>query len=137
MDSSSKQTQREKDRRRRKREQKLKTPRKKWEIPLSLGSIFLILFFGWGIYNATIGTMNDYKLANYGERRNAFVYRKVIGRGCTYVHYVFEINGYTYTGCSTGARKAKLGDSLMIVYLPSNPTINESAYHIDNSLIFK
>ena len=97
----------------------------KWEWILIVSMISLIG------YKVTVNTINSYKLAAYGENQVAYVYGKKNARGTPYRYYRFEVNGKVYKGFSVSDPSFTIGESIMIVYLPSDPSINDSSTHID------
>ena len=67
------QVRREKNRRRRKRKKEFKTPPKKWDIQLK-SYLILVAVFVLIIGSATIKTINNNRLALYGDNKTAYVY---------------------------------------------------------------
>ena len=52
-------------------------------------------------------------------------------RGTPYRYYRFEVNGKVYKGFSVSDPSFTIGESIMIVYLPSDPSINYSSTYVD------
>ncbi len=119
------QVRREKNRRRRKRKNEFKTPPKKWDIPLTWKGLFLTCFAIWCAQMIAVNVINNHKLAVYGENTVAYVYKKTQNRGNIWRSYYFEVNGTLYRGRSN-EDWVKVGDSIMIVYLQSDPSVNNS-----------
>lgn len=104
---------------------------KKWDIPLKWEWVLIIALYSWIVYKGTVNTVNTYKLAAYGEYQVAYVYGKKNARGTPYRYYRFEVDGKVYKGFSVSDPSFTIGESIMIVYLPSDPSINDSSTHID------
>ena len=130
-DKVRKQARREKNRRKREREKARKAPPKKWDIPLRWDWVLIIVFSGWVIYKGTVNTVNNYKLASCGEYQVAYVYGKKNARGTPCRYYRFEVHGKVYKGFSVSDPSFTIGESIMIVYLPSDPSINYSSTYVD------
>ena len=95
----------------------------------------MILFFGGR------QTVINYKLKNHGKCTKAIVYsrNKVGGKGTVDTKYSFEWKHINYKGSSTSDDKYRetnnvflteddlvTGDTIIIVFLESNPEINRS-----------
>lgn len=146
-------TVREKNRRRRKRKRKLKSfkslrdgprvtiirsPRShkvvariKWTFRAYFDLILIIASIFLTSYSIIESTAKDRKLADYGEYNIAQVYAKSSQQGRLYRHYKFEVDGSIYKGFSLDDSHLKVGDNILIVYLPSDPSVNFSATRVD------
>ena len=130
-DKARKQARRAKNRRKRDREKARKASKKKWDIPLKWEWILIVSMISLIGYKVTVNTINSYKLAAYGENQVAYVYGKKNARGTPYRYYRFEVNGKVYKGFSLSDPQLTVGESIMIVYLPSDPSVNDSATNIE------
>lgn len=130
-DKARKQARRAKNRRKRDREKARKASKKKWDIPLKWEWILIVSMISLIGYKVTVNTINSYKLAAYGENQVAYVYGKKNARGTPYRYYRFEVNGKVYKGFSVSDPSFTIGESIMIVYLPSDPSINYSSTYVD------
>lgn len=126
-----KQTRREKNRRKREREKAAKASQKKWDIPLRLDYVLILALISLIVYKVTVNTINSYKLAAYGENQIAYVYAAKNARGTPYRYYRFEVNKLVYKGFSVSDPRFTVGENIMIVYLPSDPSINYSSTYVD------
>lgn len=108
---------------------------------------FLILFLGLVLYFGGKQTIINFRLKNHGKCAKAIVYsrNKIGGKGTVDTKYSFVWKNYTYNGSSTSDDKYRdsekffltendliTGDTIMIVFLESNPEINRS-----NSIVKK
>lgn len=108
---------------------------------------FLILFLGFIFYFGGKQTIINYRLKNHGKCTKAIVYSRnsIGGKGTVDTKYSFVWENNTYKGSSTSDDKYRdsenffltdddliTGDSIMIVFLESNPEINKS-----NSIVKK
>lgn len=66
-------------------------------------------------------TYNNYRLGRDGICTTAVIYKN--GKRC-YMHYKFQVDGVAYYGKEWTSKT--IGDTVSIVYLPSNPKINRS-----------
>lgn len=130
-DKARKQVRRAKNRRKRDREKARKDSKKKWDIPLKWEWVLIIALYSWIVYKVTVNTVNSYKLAAYGENQVAYVYAKKKHQARHFRYYRFEINGEFYHGYSLSDPQLTVGESIMIVYLPSDPSVNDSATNIE------
>lgn len=130
-DKARRQARREKNRRKREREKTVKASQKKWDIPLRLDYVLIFALISLIVYKVTVNTINSYKLAAYGENHVAYVYAKNNARGTPYRYYRFEVNERVYKGFSVSDPSFTVGESIMIVYLPSDPSINYSSTYVD------
>ncbi len=130
-DKARKQARREKNRRKREREKARKAPPKKWDIPLRWDWVLIIALISLIVYKVTVNTVNSYKVAAYGENKVAYVYATKNARGTPYRYYRFEVNERVYKGFSVSDPGFKIGESIMIVYLPSDPSINYSSTYVN------
>ncbi len=130
-DKARRQARREKNRRKREREKAVKASQKKWDIPLRLDYVLIFALISLIVYKVTVNTVNSYKLAAYGENQVAYVYAKKKHQARHFRYYRFEINGEFYHGYSLSDPQLTVGESIMIVYLPSDPSVNDSATNIE------
>ena len=79
--------------------------------------LFLLFFLIKGSYE----TYNNYRLERDGIYTTAVIYKN--GKRC-YMHYKFQVDGVAYYGKEWTSKT--IGDTVSIVYLPSNPKINRS-----------
>lgn len=89
------------------------------------------LWYIFGIFvlaKASYETYNNYRLENDGICATATIYAN--GKK-GYMWYQFQVNGICYKGHEY-TNKA-IGDTLTIVYLPSNPKINRSQKFLQKS----
>ena len=108
---------------------------------------FLIIFLGWFIYGSGKQTYINYRLKKFGKCTKAIVYsrNKIGSKGTVDSKYSFEWKNYTHFGSSTSDDKYRetenfflteddliTGDTIIIVFLESNPEINRS-----NSIVEK
>jgi hypothetical protein len=108
---------------------------------------FIILFLGFFFYQVGKQTYVNYKLKHYGMCTKARVYsrNKVGSKGTVDTKYSFEWKNNNYIGSSTSDDKYRetdnfflteddlvIGDTLVVVFLESNPDINRS-----NSIVEK
>ena len=131
LDKARKQARRAKNRRKRDREKARKASKKKWDIPLKWEWVLIVSMISLIGYKVTVNTINSYKLAAFGENQVAYVYGKKNARGTPYRYYRFEVNGKVYKGFSVSDPSFTIGESIMIVYLPSDPSINYSSTYVD------
>ncbi len=131
LDKARKQARRAKNRRKRDREKARKASKKKWDIPLKWEWVLIVSMISLIGYKVTVNTINSYKLAAFGENQVAYVYGKKNARGTPYRYYRFEVNGKVYKGFSVSDPSFTKGESIMIVYLPSDPSINYSSTYVD------
>lgn len=94
----------------------------------------MILFVSYFLFAAIKNTIVNYQLKKRGICTKAYVTGKqrVGSRGVPYVYYQFSYNNSTYSHYSSYDHKAEEGDSIIVVFLESNPKVNRS-----NSLIEK
>lgn len=130
-DKARRQARRAKNRRKRDREKARKASKKKWDIPLKWDWVLIIALGSLIVYKVTVNTINSYKIAAYGENQVAYVYGKKNARGTPYRYYRFEVDGRIYKGFSVSDPSFTIGESIMIVYLPSDPSINYSSTYVD------
>lgn len=108
---------------------------------------FPILFLGFILFFGGKQTIINYKLRNHGKCTKAVVYsrNKIGGKGTVDTKYRFEWKNNTFYGSSTSDDKYRetdnfflteedlvIGDTIMVVFLESNPDINRS-----NSIVEK
>lgn len=95
---------------------------------LSLGLIFAIAVIMYVLYVGGGKTIENYRLKSNGICIKAkVIYKnKVGGKGVIYTHYTFMVLNKNYEGYSSDDDSALVGDSIMVVYLKSNPNINRS-----------
>jgi hypothetical protein len=95
---------------------------------LSLGLIFAAIVTIYVLYVGGEKSIENYRLKSDGICAKAKVtYKnKVGGKGVIYTHYRFEVSNKSYEGYSSDDDSALVGDSIMIVYLKSNPNVNRS-----------
>ena len=130
-DKARRQARREKNRRKREREKAVKASQKKWDIPLRLDYVLIFALISLIVYKVTVNTVNSYKLAAYGENQVAYVYAKKKQQARHFRYYRFDINCEFYNGYTIYYPQLKVGESIMIVYLPSDPSVNDSATNIE------
>ncbi|GEM_PF-1779976 len=107
----------------------------------------LIIILGWFLYVSGKQTYINYRLKKYGKCTKAVIYSRnnVGGKGTVDTKYSFEWKSRNYNGSSTSDDKYRetenfflteddlvTGDTIIIVFLESNPEINRS-----NSLVEK
>lgn len=108
----------------------------------------VILFLGYFIYTIGEQSLINYKLNHYGKCTKAVVYdRYFVGsKGTVRTKYKFKLNNNTYTGTSSSDDKFRqtdkffvteddlvTGDTIVVVYLESNPDINRSNYIVEKN----
>lgn len=109
---------------------------------------FSILFLGFVLFFGGKQTIINYRLKNHGKCTKAIVYsrNKIGGKGTVDSKYRFEWKNNTYYGSSTSDDKYRetdnfflteedlvIGDSIMVVFLESNPDINRSNSVVDKN----
>lgn len=109
---------------------------------------FSILFLGFVLFFSGKQTIINYRLKNHGKCTKAIVYsrNKIGGKGTVDSKYRFEWKNNTYYGSSTSDDKYRetdnfflteedlvIGDSIMVVFLESNPDINRSNSVVDKN----
>ncbi len=103
--------------------------------------ILIVVLFSSVIYYGTLRMGTDNKLKSEGICINGLVngVQHVGAKGDVATSYQFEVKGKIYEADSYYDDDLKVGDSIVIVYLESDPTINRSNnyLHIDCSNRFK
>lgn len=119
---------RRRNRARRIKEKEQKRIKKKWDIPLIW--IIGIAFFSWFSYEIYKGEKKSLLLYKSGTETTAFIYDTRFRKGIDAKLYEFYVNDRRYTGSTL---KGKLGYTIPIVYLPTNPNINDTMRDSNNS----
>lgn len=98
---------------------------KSWKIHLA--TLFILLLAFRFIYGASEKTIENYRLANSGKLSKGVVTSrmKVGAKGTISIDYKFQVDSMEFTGQTTN-EKFEIGDTLFIVFLQKNPTINRS-----------
>lgn len=98
---------------------------KSWKIHLA--TLLIMLLAGRFIYVASEKTIENYRLANSGKLSKGIVTSriKVGAKGTISIDYKFQVDNMEFAGQTTN-EKFEIGDSLYIIYLQKNPTINRS-----------
>lgn len=99
-----------------------------WIKNLSLKSWLMILLMGYWIYRIAVSAYERYRLEDEGICTIAVVY--TIGFRFTR-YYDFKVGQRYYRGSSISDGSKKIGDTLIVVYLPSDPSINRSQESLD------
>lgn len=86
------------------------------------------------MYGATKKTIENYRLSRTGILTKAVVTnnKKVGGKGTVDLTIQYNVSGQKYEGTLTN-ENYKIGDSLEIVYLESNPSVVRSYRFIKNN----
>jgi hypothetical protein len=73
-------------------------------------------------------TIENYRLKRQGICVKAIILEKnhVGAKGIIYTHYQYSAQGIIYQGISISDDNTNIGDSIVIVYLDSNPSISRS-----------
>lgn len=87
----------------------------------SSGGILCFICFCCFLIKGGYETYNNYRLGRDGICTTAVIYKN--GKRC-YMHYKFQVDGVAYYGKEWTSKT--IGDTVSIVYLPSNPKINRS-----------
>lgn len=118
-----------------------KRQRKKIELNpfIKIARILLVAFFVYIAYDIGKGTYSDYFLKKNGICAKAIVYNREKGnrgRGDVVTRYKFVWKDITYKGVSYFDTKTEgktwindkyvIGDTITVVFLESNPSINKS-----------
>lgn len=96
--------------------------------PITLGGIMLVAFFlyliPW-IYN---DRMEIHRLKKDGVITPGYIYNERSGAKAQYFRfYRFTLSRGVFKGVSRGGDEGKhIGDSILVVYLPSDPTVSRS-----------
>ena len=90
--------------------------------------VFLALILVYIIFEGGHKTLENYRLKRKGICVKAIVLEKnhVGAKGVIYTHYQYIAKGVVYQGISSSDDNANIGDSIVIVYLDSDPDINRS-----------
>ena len=119
----------------RKRIKKSKMGNKTLTSKQKIQRLFLIILIVSIFFTTLKNNYSNSKLKTEGTRITATVTDKSsLGRLNHYVYYEFNINNQKFKGRSFSRveyDKYKIGSSICVVYLPSNPNINKSCYHVD------
>ena len=87
-------------------------------------------FFSWFSYEIYKGEKKSLLLYKSGIETTAFIYDTRFRKGIDAKLYEFYVNDRRYTGSTL---KGKLGYTIPIVYLPTNPNINDTMRDSNNS----
>lgn len=120
---------RRRNRARRIKEKEQKRIKKKWDIPFKW--IIVAVLVPWLIYNTYQSVCESILLYKTGVETTAFIYNiRNKRRGADVKYYEFYIDDRRYEGISF---YGKLGYTIPVVYLPTNPNINEATRHLNDS----
>lgn len=118
-----------------------KNPHKKVETNflVKIGRLLLIVVFAYVVYDVGKGTYSGHLLKENGICTKAVVYKREKGnrgKGDVITKYKFVWNDITYQGISYYDSKTEgktwfndkyvIGDTIIVVFLESNPNINKS-----------
>ena len=97
-------------------------------VKLSFGGVFAILCILYIIIEGGSKTIENYRLEKNGICVKALVYDKTpIGsKGTISIGYYFYFRNNKFYGKSYNDDKAKIGDTILIFFLESDPNINRS-----------
>lgn len=95
---------------------------------ITIGKAFLIILIFYVIIVGGRKTIENYQLRANGICAKAvIIYKKNVGsRGIIDTHYEFRVNGNIYQGFSSHDDSALTGDTIIVVYLKSDPSVNRS-----------
>lgn len=95
---------------------------------LSFKSWLIILFVVYVVYYSGMRTYENYRLKEEGVCISGIIY----GRGSRSGYfYEFKVGQRYYHGSSISDSSKEIGDSITVIYLPSNPDINRSQNFLD------
>lgn len=89
--------------------------------------VLIMLVSSWLFYSTLKQTILNYRLKTENSQIKGYVIEryKVGGKGTIQIDYSFRINDKNYVGSETND-KYKVGDSLIILFLKKDPSINKS-----------
>jgi hypothetical protein len=95
---------------------------------LSFGGIISIVFIAYLVIVGGSNTIENFRLKRSGISTKAIVYnQKHVGsKGVVNTYYEFIVDDKHFQGYSTTEDNAKIGDTLQIVFLKSNPKISRT-----------
>lgn len=95
---------------------------------LSFGGLITIILITYLIFEGGSKTIENIRLKRSGICTNAIVYKQkhVGSKGVVNTYYEFIVDGKHFQGFSTIDDDAKIGDTLQIVFLKSNPKISRT-----------
>ena len=90
----------------------------------------IILFIVYIVYCSSMRTYENYRLKKEGICTNGIIYERGSRSG---YFYEFKVEQKYYRGSTTSASdiSKEIGDSIIIIYLPSDPNINRSQIFLD------
>jgi hypothetical protein len=86
--------------------------------------LVILVFSYFVFYQCSFNAYQRYQLRTHGKQVSAFVYDSYSQRSHTWYLYKFTINEQHYNGRLFST--AKIGDSIMVIYLPKDPNINRA-----------
>lgn len=94
---------------------------------IHLLTLLILLLAGRFIYGASEKTIENYRVANNGDLSKGIVTSRmeVGAKGTINIEYKFQANDAEYIGHTTN-ENYEIGDSIYVLYLSSNPSINRS-----------